>query len=1027
MKKIGLLIAIVLSTFGCKQLEYELETITNSQTFDAGFADISTKTYVDEDLSMFWHSEDKISVFMEQSSFSEEYIFTGESGSKSGIFVPADDQDIFYNTKSAYYAIYPYDPTNYFDSRDNSLRPELPETQHYANDTFGKDCNTMVAVSSGPSDTFLPFRNVCGYLRVKLFGEGIKVGSIVLSGNNNEKISGEANILIKYGEAPQITMSNSATNSVTLDCGVEGVSLNSSEEEAIDFWFVIPPTNFEKGLTISIIGTDGSIMSKSLKKSIEIERNVVKSLSPLEVNYDKSENTISYTADYNRMISIIGTEEFGADLLSHTFTNGIGKIVFKSPPTLIDGLCNNISHSDIKSISIPESITAIKNSFNTCLQLSAITIPNSVTTISNSFKKCFSLEQFSGKFASDDGKCLIIDGEVIAFAPNGIRDYTVPSGVVSIGDYSFYNCDELLTLTIPEGVKSIGNSAFENSGNLKTIVLPQGVNSIGERAFYNCQDLSVIELKMGLKTIGSKAFYNCISLNSLTIPEGTESIGEEGTFYDCQNLKTVVLPESLKVIPVDCFFQCYDLTTVNIPSSITHIPFRAFDCTSLKTLTLPQNLTHIENSAFSRCRNLETINIPNSVEHIGPNAFAYCSKLKSINIPDGITIIEEGSFQHSALQSLTLPNSVKIIEERAFLECEDLATVSISNNLEEIYDWAFDGCISIREITLPNTMIIIGDSFKDCISLESINIPSGVKEIGSFSHCSSLKSITIPSTQTQLAENMFWGCSSLESITIPEGVRYIPRYTFAGCSKLKSINLPEAVESLGDNCFSECTCLTSISIPDNVLGIPSGAFSNCSSLNSVILPHNLWTIGDNAFRGCSNLTSITLPSSLYHIGRYAFIDCGLTSIDLNKVTSIYDYAFASCHQLGSISFPQGTSVLYLGSNVFDGCSSLPAVDIPELITNLPSYTFANCLKLASVVLPNTLLKIDAYAFASCNSLITIESRAATPPKCATSTFTYLNESTVNNMKLYVPSASIQQYKEAEMWKIFKNFYSLEDL
>ena len=105
--------------------------------------------------------------------------------------------------------------------------------------------------------------------------------------------------------------------------------------------------------------------------------------------------------------------------------------------------------SSLTSITIPNSVTSIgKGAFYDCSSLTSITIPNSVTEIGDeAFKGCSSLKSFNGKFASSDGRCLIKDGELIAFAPEGLTSYTIPNSTTSIGDYAFYGCDSLTSIT----------------------------------------------------------------------------------------------------------------------------------------------------------------------------------------------------------------------------------------------------------------------------------------------------------------------------------------------------------------------------------------------------------------------------------------------------------------------------------------------------------------------------------------------------------------------------------------------------
>ena len=47
----------------------------------------------------------------------------------------------------------------------------------------------MVAVTHNVYDTFMKFRNVAGYFKFQLQGDGITLKSITLKGNENEKLA----------------------------------------------------------------------------------------------------------------------------------------------------------------------------------------------------------------------------------------------------------------------------------------------------------------------------------------------------------------------------------------------------------------------------------------------------------------------------------------------------------------------------------------------------------------------------------------------------------------------------------------------------------------------------------------------------------------------------------------------------------------------------------------------------------------------------------------------------------------------
>ena len=109
-----------------------------------------------------------------------------------------------------------------------------------------------------------------------------------------------------------------------------------------------------------------------------------------------------------------------------------------------------------------------------CSSLTSVTIPDSVTTIGGSaFSGCSSLREFNGKYASDNGRCLIIDGTLNSFAPAGLSEYTIPDSVTAIGIYAFYNCSSLTSvyckaITPPAG----GASMFSSNASGRKIYVP---------------------------------------------------------------------------------------------------------------------------------------------------------------------------------------------------------------------------------------------------------------------------------------------------------------------------------------------------------------------------------------------------------------------------------------------------------------------------------------------------------------------------------------------------------------------------
>ena len=254
----------------------------NAPVFHAGFADAfsETKTYVNKDGHLRWNADDRLTIFVGK-TLNTQYAFDGEDGDNAGGFNPVSGGSGFVtaNPLSANYAVYPYSSTTKI-SEEGVISLSLPSTQVYGEDSFGRGANTMVAVTENKDDYYLPFKNVCGYLVVSLYGDAT-ITSVSLEGNNGEKLAGAAAVTPSFGGNPSLVMKDAATGIITIDCG-EGVEIGTTKGTATAFWFVVPQTTFSNGITITATSSDGASFQKATSKTISIERNKISTMTALE-------------------------------------------------------------------------------------------------------------------------------------------------------------------------------------------------------------------------------------------------------------------------------------------------------------------------------------------------------------------------------------------------------------------------------------------------------------------------------------------------------------------------------------------------------------------------------------------------------------------------------------------------------------------------------------------------------------------------------------------------------------------------
>lgn len=225
-------------------------------------------------LEMSWAADDELSVFMGTGNMQYSHKGAGEFEPKSGEQGSALSVD-------ANYAVYPY-ASGVAIAADGTLSLTMPAEQSYAVKSFGAGANTMVAATASKSATEYNFKNVGGYLRLKLYGNNVTVKSIEFKGNHNEPLAGAATVVAATDAAPALTWGATPGKTITLDCGA-GVELGTTKAEATEFWFVVPETEFEDGFTVTITDTDGDKMVKSTTKPFETVRNYIKTMEAFQV------------------------------------------------------------------------------------------------------------------------------------------------------------------------------------------------------------------------------------------------------------------------------------------------------------------------------------------------------------------------------------------------------------------------------------------------------------------------------------------------------------------------------------------------------------------------------------------------------------------------------------------------------------------------------------------------------------------------------------------------------------------------
>ena len=182
----------------------------------------------------------------------------------------------------------------------------------------------------------------------------------------------------------------------------------------------------------------------------------------------------------------------------------------------------------------------------------------------------------------------------------------------------------------------------------------------------------------------------------------------------------------------------------------------------------------------------------------------------------------------------------------------------------KIADEAFAGQEQLSKVTIPETVVEIGDKAFANTSIESVVIPAATTTIGAgvFQGCDDLKSVDISKAAiTEIPADAFNG-TSIGSIEIPAAVTSVGERAFKGTA-LTAVELPKAVKVIAKSTFENCTALKSVTTSATSVGYK--ALAGCTSLKSVDLG-KVTELGKYAMKGDSKLKTVTTGAKLKAIG-----------------------------------------------------------------------------------------------------------------------------------------------------------------
>ncbi len=432
----------------------------------------------------------------------------------------------------------------------------------------------------------------------------------------------------------------------------------------------------------------------------------------------------------------------------------------------------------VVGVIIEDEVTSIgANAFSNCANLEYVSIGSSVTSIgANAFLN--NLDGFEIRcYAGTDAESYAIANDINYRYIDDV-DFDVVGGVLS--RYTGLRKHVVL----PGDVREIESGVFRDQMHILSVTTTSRLNSIGDFAFYNCDNLQSINFEEGLISIGYRAFKFCESLSTVILPDTVSVLGDEAFAY-CTDLISAVLPASITSVPAYSFDCDQKLQTVVLPETITEIERNAFYmCTGLENINFPNGLVSVGYNAFVACRSLTELSLPDSMMYIDTSGFESCSGLTHLELPYGMTEIGSYVFYGTtSLSSITIPTTVVKIKDTAFSNTsENLKILCYSGSYAESYAIAKGIPVVLLDTVYFNISsgVLLGYSG----DMETVEIPDTVISIAGnvFAGNSTIKHVIIPSSVTTIGDNVLNSCSELLFANVPSSVTEIGEGAFLNCS-----------------------------------------------------------------------------------------------------------------------------------------------------------------------------------------------------------------------------------------------------
>lgn len=433
------------------------------------------------------------------------------------------------------------------------------------------------------------------------------------------------------------------------------------------------------------------------------------------------------------------------------------------------------------------------------------------------------------------------------------------------------------------------------------------------------------------------------------------------------------------------------------------------DAGKVRILQIPSSVKRIAAGALGGMKNLRLVQMESTVPaQIGSYAFGHdLDREFYVRIPDSqdkaVINTYLGQWKEQIDSDYGNGTAMRIlgVGDLSYYQEEDGVRYLIHENGEQELIEVVDK--SIRKLVLPeNTTAIAAGALKDCGNLEIVCLPEKLRYLGSdlFEGCQSLRMITVNGTDIQTESDTFQSINRAQvCVAVPTTQRNLYEQQWRS-SELTYVNYGERYEMADDMIYADSgegrtvfytayykkgiQSYRAIAPDQGALILTASHCSGRTGITEVKLDAVNMILAPGNFDGCTGLTDVTFSSLPKEWGGSLFRNSGVQNIKImagGKTLSLPEAFVKNCTSLVSVRVEgnvQSGSEIVIPDHCFDGCTNLRLFNIAEsrsldAVTQIGAGSFRGCSSLTSITIGRKVTQIGKNAFKDCLALQSVNS------------------------------------------------------